>query len=90
MPRVVARPPQQEMTPDYLLTTKILNAYKDAWAIQLKESGADPMLYARLSVVAMSQWLAIVGVDIGMSQEQFLAVCKANFETAYQKAPKFS
>ena len=56
---------------------------------QDKYSQVDPVVFAKLVVTSFSQYAAIVGVDVGMSQKQFLDVCKANFEEAYDRAPKF-
>jgi hypothetical protein len=91
MPRKVKKPaePAPVQTADYLLTVKLLNEFRHTWTEQFKEAGVSATLFSRLSLVAMTQVAAIVGVDVGMTQEQFLAVCRANFNEAYSKAPKF-
>lgn len=90
MPRKLngAKPP--EVHPDHQLAIKLLNEFRNLWVEQMKENEVDPMKYSRLSLVALTQLAAIVGVDVGMSLPQFEAVCKAQFETAYAKAPRFS
>lgn len=83
------KPTKPELTPEYLMTIKLVDEFRKTWASQFKISGMDPMLFSRLSLVALTQFSAITAVDIGMQTEQFLAVCKANFENAYANAPKF-
>lgn len=89
MPKKTNKPPEPAPTPEYLLTVKLLNEFRQLWADQLKESGVSSVLFSRLSLVALTQVAAIVAVDVGMTPEQFLAVCRANFNEAYSKAPKF-
>jgi hypothetical protein len=75
---------------EYELFTKLLTEFRQVWLDHLKESGADPVKFSQLSVLALSQFAAIVAVDINMHPKQFEAVCNANFKTAHDKAPKFS
>lgn len=81
--------PKPKVSEDYILTTKLLNEFRQVWVDQMKESGVAQVKYTRLSVVAMTQVAAIAGVDVGMTVEQFISVCKANFYEAYNRAPKF-
>jgi hypothetical protein len=74
---------------DMQLAAGILHALKGAWLAHLKESGAAQVRHARLTVVAATQLAAIIGVDVGMTADQFTNVCKANFDEAYKRAPKF-
>jgi hypothetical protein len=74
---------------DMQLAAGLLHALKGAWLAHLKESGAAQIRHARLTVVAATQLAAIIGVDIGMTADQFANVCKANFDEAYRRAPKF-
>lgn len=76
--------------PKYILTKKLVSEFMKTWHEQNKESGVDEVLFSQLSVVALSQVAAIIGVDIGMRAEQFSNVCQANFKQAYDIAPKFS
>lgn len=78
-----------EPSPEYLLHVKIVNGMRQFWVDGMRESGVSQVLYSRLSVVALSQLTAIVAVDVGMNEQQFLAVCKANFDEAHTKAPRF-
>ncbi len=89
MPKKTTKLPEAKPTPEYLLTVKLLNEFRQLWVDQMKESGVSAVLYSRLSLVALTQMAAIVGVDIGMTPEQFINVCRANFNEAYSKAPKF-
>lgn len=76
-------------SPEEQMVAKLLGIFQQAWSINSKDTGMDPLLYSRLSLVALTQFSAITAVDIGMQPEQFLAVCKANFENAYAQAPRF-
>lgn len=50
----------------------------------------DAVRYSRLSVVTLSQMAAVTAVDVGLTEEQFLATCKANFDEAVKRAPRWS
>ena len=50
----------------------------------------DPVIYSRVSVVSLTQIAAVTAVDVGMTEEQFLNTCKANFQEANQRAPRWS
>jgi hypothetical protein len=79
--------------PEYVLTMKLVDGFMTKSQEHQEhntESRVDPVRFAQLSVVALTQVAAIIGVDVGMTLDQFLAVSKANFEQAYVKAPKFS
>lgn len=86
MPKKVSK---QQQSPEYVLTAKLLNEFRLVWLAQMRESGVGQVLYTRLSVVALTQVAAIAGVDVGMTVDQFVGVCRANFENAHQVAPKF-
>jgi hypothetical protein len=49
----------------------------------------DAIKYTRLSVVSLTHVAAVLAVDVGMNEEQYLKVCKANFTEAVAKAPKW-
>ena len=95
MPKIVnghsSMPPIQEDAKNYELTLKLLNEIRMFWVQQQAAFvGEDPIKVTRLATVAFSQWAAILAVDVGMQQDQFTAVCRANFDQAFQKAPRFS
>lgn len=90
MPKIKSKSTNSSASPEYLLTVKLINEFRQTWADQLNESGVSAVMFSRLSLVAMTQVAAIVSVDIGMTQDQFMNVCKANFNEAFQKAPRFS
>ena len=75
--------------PHYEMTLKLLNDLKNFWAKQLKDAPADDVTFARLSVVALTQFSAMLGVDVGMTEEQFVKICKVQFKESYSRAPKF-
>jgi hypothetical protein len=88
MPRAVTKATSND-SPDFAHTTKILSDLRDFWIKQSAETKLDPLHFSRLGVVALTQWSAVVGVDIGMSAENFSSVCNAQFKAAYDRAPKF-
>jgi hypothetical protein len=46
--------------------------------------------FTRVSIVSFTQVAAVCAVDVGMTEEQFLATAKANFEQAFKSAPRWS
>jgi hypothetical protein len=54
----------------------------------------DPVVaqekFTRISIVSLTQIAAVCAVDVGLTEEQFLATCKANFETAFKNAPRWN
>lgn len=71
------------------LANDLLTAFRNTWVNEFKKAGGSQVTFARISVVALSQLAAMVGVDVGMNTEQFTNVCKANFDEAHKRAPKF-
>ncbi len=82
-------PQPVEPNVDYELTLRILNEIKEFWMGQLKLAPVDDVKFARLSVVAFTQWAAMLGVDVGMTEDQFTNICRTQFRHAYERAPKF-
>ena len=78
-----------EPDPHYELTLQLLNDLRQFWLGQLKNAPADDVTFTRLSVVALTQFSAMLAVDVGMSDDQFAKVCKAQFKASYDRAPKF-
>lgn len=76
-------------SPEFQLTMRLLSAFRDTWNTEFKAEGVDPMLFSRLSVVALTQLAAVVGVDVGMTPKQFTAVCRTQFDEAHKRAPRF-
>ena len=92
MPKTIngnSQKPTSEQESDYALSVKMLGDIRDFWMEQTADSTLDQAKLYRLGVVAFSQWASILGVDLGMNVEQFTNVCRANFQAAYEKAPKF-
>lgn len=89
MPRKQPNGTAAEQSPDYILTTRLIEAYRETWLAEKATSGVSEMHYSRLSVVAMTMLAGVVGVDVGMSRDQFVAVCAANFDQALAQAPRF-
>lgn len=87
MPHV--NPPPGANDPHYQLTLELLSAFQQTWKAEYAKNKADPMTFSRLSMVALAQLAATVGVDVGMTLEQFNQVCAASFTEAYNRAPKF-
>ena len=82
-----AHPPQKD--PRYELTLLLLNEFKAKFAELAARDLADPVVFSRMSTVALTQLGAVVAVDVGMNQEQFVAVCRSNFDEAFKRAPRF-
>ncbi len=92
MPKAInghSQKPTTEQEVDYALSVKMLGDIRDFWMEQATSSTIDQAKLYRLGVIAFSQWASILGVDIGMNVEQFTNVCRANFQAAYDKSPKF-
>lgn len=64
---------------------------RDIWVTwgQHRDGSKDQVKFTRLSVVTCSQVAATCAVDVHMTEEQFLATCKANYEQASKNAPKW-
>ena len=54
----------------------------------------DPVVaqekFTRVSIVSFTQIAAVCAVDVGLTEEQFLETCKANFQQAFKAAPRWS
>jgi hypothetical protein len=68
----------------------LCDVFWKTWQLNQKPSELDPVKYSRLSVVSLTWLASVVAVDVHLTEEQFLDVCRANFREAYAKAPKFS
>ena len=55
-----------------------------------KSPDVDPALFTRMACVALLNAAAVLGVDVGMLREQFLAVCDSCYNDANVKAPRFA
>jgi hypothetical protein len=82
--------PKVKVSPEFELASQLLTDFRNLWIEKSQKSKVDPMLFSRLSVVALTQLAAIVAVDVGMQPEQFLAVCNAQFLEAHKNAPRFA
>ena len=74
---------------EYDLTVRLLTEFQQTWQRLYKQENIDAMVFSRFSLVALTQLSAVIAVDVGMSDEQFLSVCKAQFTEAFAKAPRF-
>jgi hypothetical protein len=88
MPKV-EQVPKVNLTPQQELAIKLFEEFKATFVKLATSSKDDPMLFSRMTVVALSQLAAVVAVDIGMQTDQFVNVCRCNFEEAFKAAPKF-
>lgn len=65
----------------------------DAWLLWKKHRDAHKPIgakvFSRLSIVTFTQIAAVTAVDVGMTEEQFLKTCEANYRGAVQRAPKW-
>ena len=71
-----------------ILVVKLWEIWKEhrEWC---KAQKIDPVIYSRVSVVSLTQIAAVTAIDVGMTEEQFLNTCKANFQEADKKAPRW-
>jgi hypothetical protein len=91
MPKINGSQPQSDNNePHYQLMVQLLAEYRDKFIELSKKDLADHMTFSRLNIVAMTQFGAMLAVDVGMSDDQFLNVCRSNFEEAFKRAPRFS
>jgi hypothetical protein len=89
MPRIQNKP-QVVVSPELILTNKLIAEFRQLWVDQLKEAGVSQMDYSRLSLVALMQVAAVVAVDIGMQPKQLASLAFGSFEEALKRAPRFS
>lgn len=82
--------PKVVQSPELILTNKLIAEFRQLWVDQMREAGMPQMQYSRLSLLALMQVAAIVGVDIGMQPEQFSAMALGSFKEAHKRAPRFS
>jgi len=55
----------------------------------LNEPPVGPVAFSRLSIVTFSQMAAVTAVDVGLTEEQFLETCRANYKEASAKAERW-
>lgn len=87
MPKV--KKPEVVLSPELILTNKLITEFRQLWVDQLKEAGVNHVQYSRLSLLALLQVAAVVGVDLGMQPKQFTAMALGSFEEAHKRAPRF-
>ena len=46
-------------------------------------------IYARITILSLTQMAAMTAVDVGMGEEQFVELCLENYREAHRRAPKF-
>ena len=79
-----------ETSEEFKQAEMMLNSIKQWYFNEVeRHKGKNEEMTARIMITVLSQWASILAVDVGMSHEQFKSVCTANFEMAYQNAPKF-
>ena len=78
------------VNPEYLkMHTEYL---KDSWLAWSKHRDLNKPKYHefyRVAVVTLTQQAATLAVDVNLTEEQFLATCKANFQEALRRAPRW-
>lgn len=60
------------------------------WGQHRDKNTPDFQKFYRVSVVSLTGMGAATAVDVGMTKDQFLATCKANYEEAVRKAPRWA
>jgi hypothetical protein len=89
VPRLEVKPVNNE---DYAVAQLIINDLRNVWNERFKQAstaGMDAVKFSQLSIIALTQLGAIVAVDVGMPTDKFIAVCKAQHDEAYRRAPRF-
>lgn len=59
------------------------------WKDSKSTADMDPVIYSRLSVASVTQVAAMTAVDLGMIEDQFLDICRANYRESLSRAPRF-
>ena len=67
----------------------------DLWQVWIKHRDLTKEqhtqeVFSRVSIATLSLMAAVTAVDVNMDEEHFLATCKANYEAAVAKAPRWS
>jgi len=66
---------------------------KEGWGVWAthrdlnKEIGQEK--FSRISIVTFTHLAAVTAVDVGMGESDFLATCKANYQEAVRRAPRW-
>jgi hypothetical protein len=92
---------KQENDAPHLIQGDLFDAHKELladlwniWGLHRRLNAdlrkMDAVRYSRLSVVTFSQIAAVTALDASMTEEQFLATCKANFDEAVKRAPRWA
>jgi hypothetical protein len=69
---------------------KLIDDLWGAWRHNHDAFSEDKVTFSRVSVVSLTQVAATCALDVKMTEEQFLATCKANYEAALKHAPRWS
>lgn len=83
---------EPEESEEFKIHKELTAAIEEWWRATLTSSivkNRDPEMVAKMTVVALTRMAAVFAVDLSMKKEQFGAVCKANYEEAYESAPKW-
>jgi hypothetical protein len=59
------------------------------WGKHRDRHSPDFHKFYRVSVASLTGMAAATAVDVGMTEERFLATCKANYAEAVKRAPRF-
>ena len=75
------------------IQAKLFEAHKSLlkgiWDTWKQHKLPDQVKYTRISIVSLTQAAAVCAVDVGMTEENFLATCKANYAQAVKSAPRW-
>lgn len=77
---------------DVELANLLFEEYKGLWKSQMLSATQeiDHIKFSQLSLFALTQWAAVIAVDVGLPVEKYLALCHEAFNTANKNAPRFS
>ena len=77
------------MSPQQQLALKLFEDFRASYIKMSANNQEDVILFQRMCILALSQLAAVLAVDVAMQPDQFLNVCRCNFDEAYKNAPKF-
>lgn len=69
---------------------RLLKDLWETWGIHRDLNKPKFHEFYRVSVATLTGQAAVLAVDVNMTEDQFLATCKANFKEALKKVPKWS
>jgi hypothetical protein len=68
----------------------LMDTLWELWKQQLAaHKPLEQGVYSRIVVLSSTQLAAVLAVDVGLTESQFLAICHENFKESLRRAPKW-